>query len=220
MRRCVQFGVLLALTHVGALAAQGAPVVVLPHVRASVGPLVGTTGQFIVEIGDRGTAQMAGFTIALRVLPRPGSSGSVVVTGVDQAPGALISSLLGPSFSDTGSFVFISDVTDAGTVPVVDGALVRVQYAAAPATAGLFDVAFLSTPVASELLDAGANTIAATFVDGSVTVSLVPLPAAAWQGVCLLAFWGMLRLGRGLRRGSFVRAGAATLADSASKQWR
>ena len=214
MRLCFRFGALLVVMHVSALAAQAAPIVTLPNVQAAVGPLVGTTGQFIIEVGDRGAAQMAGYTIALRVQPRAGSIGSVVVTGVDQAPGALISSLLGPSFSDTGTFVFISDVTDAGTVPVVDGALVQIQYAVAPATAGVFDVTFLTTPVASEILDGGANTIPTTFVDGSVTVSLVPLPAAVWQGAFLLAVWGMVRLGRSLRRPSFVCAGAATPAGS------
>ena len=165
-----------------------------PDIEATSVPGETTTGSVMLAVTNATPMDLGGYTIVLDIEPRSGASDEVFFTGSAHAPDELITSVTGPIFSDTGEFVFITDLTDAGTVPLVGGNLFSLEYSVAPDTHGVFDVKFLFSPLASELQNGIGDPIPTTFIGGTMTVSVIPEPGAtgmmaAGMVVCLCSRW-------------------------------
>ncbi len=148
-----------------------------------------------MSVVNGGSEPLGGYAVSLEVVPRSGALGSLTLTGASDVPGQLIDSNDGVVFTDAGTFVFISDVTDAATVALVDEALFNLAFSVAAGTDGEFEVRFLRAPthaLGSELQDGGAAVIPTSFADGIITVA-IPEPATGTALAAVLAVLGFRR---------------------------
>ncbi len=162
--------------------------VTLPDVQVFSDPAAASAGSLAVGLAGDGTHQMLAYTTSLGLTARQGAIGSVELTGAADVVGQLIEST-GFTFANEGTYVVVTDINDAGTVPVVDGDLFILSFLVGPGTEGVFDVRFVFDPPTpgSEFLDPTAEALPVGFKDGSITV-FIPEPST----IAILILWGLM----------------------------